>query len=144
MSVPENQRHKGRLEVHIKAQYMASYTSQILSNPKTFDPTVDMDLIADIKRCARLIYAKSWAANKINAGTNNVQHTLRYRLQQESIALCDEMLAYIGIAKQVYHIRHKRMKHWAGLISETRTLLQAWKESDVRRYGHPIADNIGT
>lgn len=30
MSVPEPLRHKGRLEVHVKAQYLASYTIKIL------------------------------------------------------------------------------------------------------------------
>lgn len=31
MSVPEPLRHKGRLEVHVKGQYLASYTIKILS-----------------------------------------------------------------------------------------------------------------
>lgn len=137
MSVPEGQRHKGRMEVHIKAQFLASYTSKILSNPKSFDPKIDIDLIARIKGCAFDIYAKAWSANKIRADASSYNRAWRYGLQEEAILLCDEMMAYIGIAKQVYHIRTKRMRYWSRLIIDVRNLLQAWKESDVNRYGKP-------
>lgn len=137
MSVPEPLRHKGRLEVHVKAQFLASYTAKILSNPKTFDPNTDAELIARIKNCAYDIYARAWSANKIRADTNGINRAWRYGLQEEAILLCDEMHAYIGIAKQVYHLRTKRMRYWSGLITEVRALLQGWKESDVSRYGQP-------
>lgn len=137
MSVPEGKRHKGRLEVHVKAQSLASYTAQILSNEKVFNPEVDSEIIRRIKNCAYDIYAKAWSANKIRADTNEVNRRMRYERQEEAILLCDEMLAYIGIAKQVFHLRSKRMKHWSGRIIEVQKLLQAWKESDVSRYGKP-------
>jgi len=137
MSVPEPLRHKGRLEVHVKAQLMASYTAKILSNTKVFNPEVDTEIINRIKCCAYDIYAKAWAANQIRANTNQINRITRYSLQEEAILLCDEMLAYIGIAKQVFHLTSKRMKYWSGLITEVRRLLQAWKESDVSRYGQP-------
>ena len=137
MSVPEGKRHKGRLELHVKAQYMASYTARILSNDKTFNPEVDEEIIRRIKNCAYDIYAKTWAANKIRAETNPINRKMRYTMQEESILLCDQMLAYIGIAKQIFHLRSKRMKYWSGLILEVRELIQRWKESDVDRYGHP-------
>lgn len=49
MSVPEPLRHKGRLEVHVKAQFLASYTAKILCNDKVFDPKTDMELINRIR-----------------------------------------------------------------------------------------------
>ena len=133
----EPHRHKGRMEVHIKAQSLASYTAHILSNQKVFDPAIDVELVNRIKNCAYDIYAKSWAANKINASTNGINRIFRYNLQEEAMMLCDEMLAYIGIAKSVFHLRAKRMKYWSGMIMDVRNLLQAWKESDVDRYGQP-------
>ena len=54
MSVPEPLRHKGRLEVHVKAQYLASYTIKILGNNKTFPADVDYVLTDRIKACAPL------------------------------------------------------------------------------------------
>lgn len=137
MSVPEPLRHKGRLEVHVKAQYLASYTIRILGNEKIFDPEVDKELIHRIKCCALDIYAKLWSANKIHADTNAINREIRYRLQVEAWMLCNEMLAYIGIAKQVFHLRKNRMKYWGELICEVQALIQAWKESDVSRYGQP-------
>lgn len=137
MSVPEPLRHKGRLEVHVKTQFLASYTIKILGNEKTFPPTVDKDLVGRIRGCAMDIYAKAWTANKIRAEGNAVNREMRYRLQEEAILMCDEMLAYIGIAKQVFHLRSRRMKYWGGLITEAQGMLQAWKESDIKRYGRP-------
>ena len=126
MSVPEPLRHKGRLEVHVKAQFLASYTIKILANEKVFPPTVDTELVRRIRACPMDIYAKAWTANKIHAETNEANREMRYRLQEEAILLCDEMLAYIGIAKQVFHLRSKRMKYWGGLIVEVQGLLQGW------------------
>ena len=131
MSVAEPLRHKGRLEVHIKAQFLATYTAMILKNEKIFDPNIDKALIDRIRNCAYDIYIKSWQANKIRAETNSVNRIMRYNLQEEAILLCDELHACVGIAKTVYHLRQRRMKYWSGLITEVRKLLQAWKESDV-------------
>lgn len=137
MSVAEPLRHKGRLEVHIKAQFLAVYTFKILTNENIFDPNVDRALIERIRECAYDIYIKSWQANKIRAETNEVNRAMRYKLQEEAILLCDEIHACIGIAKSVFHLRQRRMKYWSGLITETRRLIQAWKESDADRYGQP-------
>ena len=137
VSVAEPLRHKGRLEVHVKAQFLASYTAEILKNQKVFNPEVDKVLIDRMRNCAYDIYVKSWQANKIRAETNVVNRTMRYSLQEEAILLCDELHACIGIAKKIYHLRDKRMKYWSGLIMDVRKLLQAWKESDVSRYGPP-------
>lgn len=137
MSVAEPLRHKGRLEVHIKAQFLAVYTSKILTNENIFDPNVDRALIERIRECAYDIYIKSWQANKIRAETNEVNRAMRYKLQEEAILLCDEIHACIGIAKSVFHLRQRRMKYWSSLITEVRKLIQAWKESDADRYGQP-------
>lgn len=137
MSVPEGKRHKGRMEVHIKAQALASYTARILANENVFKPETDREIINRIRNCAYDIYAKAWAANRVRAETNDLNRRMRYELQEEAILLCDTMLAYIGIAKQVFHLRSKRIKFWSSLIIEVQKLLQAWKESDVSRYGQP-------
>lgn len=137
MSVVEPERHKGRLEVHVKAQALAAYTVLIVKNPKVFDPEVDEDLIKRIKSYSMDIYEKAWAANKINAETNQINRAMRYQLQEEALLCCDCLHADIGIAKSVFHLRKRRMKFWSGLITEVRALLQAWKESDVKRYGQP-------
>ena len=137
MSVAEPLRHKGRMEVHVRAQFLSAYTAKILKNKNIFDPDVDKNLIDRIRNCAYDIYIRSWQANKIRAETNSINRITRYNLQEEAILLCDELYALIGIAKSVYHLRAKRMKYWSGLILNVRTLLQRWKESDVKHYGQP-------
>ena len=137
MSVPEPIRHKGRLEVHVKAQFLAYYTSKILGNKNAFDPEIDERLIARMKTCSEDIYIRAWQANKIRAETNRIDRITRYNLQGEAILLCDELHACIGIAKPVFHLRTRKVKYWSGLITEVRKLLQSWKESDVKRYGQP-------
>ena len=137
MSVAEPLRHKGRLEVHVKAQFLATYTAEILKNQRIFSPEVDKNLIDRIRNTSIDIYVKAWQANRIRAETNEINRAMRYKLQEEAILLCDELHACIGIAKSVYHLRAKRMKYWSGLIQDVRKLLQAWKESDVSRYGQP-------
>ena len=137
MSVPEGKRTKNNLEVFVKAQDMALHTIKILSNEKVFDPKIDKMLIDKIKICAYDISAKAWSANKIKADTNTINRCARYSLQVEAIELCDEMLAYVGIAKRLYHVRYKKIHYWAEMIVGVRKLLQAWKESDVKRYGKP-------
>ena len=125
------------MEVHIRAQALASYTAKILSNEKIFDPKVDREIVSRIRNCAYDIYIKAWSANKIRAEANDINRRIRYELQKEAILLCDTMLACIGIAKQVFHLRSKRIKYWAEMITEVQKLLQAWKESDINRYGKP-------
>lgn len=137
MSVPEGERRKGRLEVHVKAQFLAVHTAKILSNKNVFDPGIDPVIIYRIKNCAYDIFAKTWAANQIRADTNTLNRVWRYNLQEEALLLCDEMLAYIGMAKQVFHLRKPKTKYWANLVVEVKRLIQAWKESDVKRYGQP-------
>jgi len=85
MSVVEPERHKGRLEVHVKAQALAAYTALIVKNQKVFDPEVDEDLIKRIKSYSMDIYEKAWAANKINAETNQINRAMRYQLQEEAL-----------------------------------------------------------
>lgn len=135
MSVPEGLRHTGRMEVHVKAQALASYTAKIISNENNFDPEIDDEIIKRIKNCAYDIYTKSWSANGIHAESNEVNRRMRYELQEEAITKCRELMALIGIAKQIFHISSKRMKYWSEKIMEVQALIQAWKESDIKRYG---------
>ena len=60
LSVAEPLRHKGRFEVHVKAQFLATYTAEILKNEKIFDPNVDKMLIDRMRKCAIDIYDQSY------------------------------------------------------------------------------------
>lgn len=132
----EPERRGNRLLVHIRAQELAAYTVEILGNPKKFNPEIDEELIKRIKGCSLDIYAKLWAANRWRADGTTMERLCRRNLQEEAISICDEMHAYIGIAKKVFHISHRRMKYWSKQITGARTLAQSWKESDMKRFGN--------
>lgn len=151
MSVAEPLRHKGRLEVHIKAQFLAVYTSKILTNENIFDPNVDRALIERIRECAYDIYIKLWQANKIRAETNEVNRAMRYKLQEEAILLCDEIHACIGIAKSVFHLRQRRMKYYRlvqkakrGEISRAKVdeSYRSWRECASKGDGYRMLKNM--
>lgn len=137
MSVPEGKRSQGRMEVFVKARQLATHTARICSNKNIFKPEIDEELICRLKSYAYDIYSESWEANKIRAETNNVNRKMRYEKQEKALLLCDRMLVHISIAKQVFHLKSKKVKYWTQLIIEVQKLLQAWKESDVKRYGQP-------
>lgn len=139
MSVPAPLRRQGHLEVHTKALELAKHTAKILSNESIFDPNIDSEIISRIRNCAYDIYAKSWSANCIRATTKSA-FELRHQLQVESILHCDQMFAYINIAKQVFHLRTRKIQYWSGLITDVKKLLQAWKDGDMRRNGAGFAD----
>ena len=137
MSVPEGKRTESQMSVFVKAHELAVHTAVVLANKKIFNPEIDETLINRIRGCGYDILAKALTANRIRADTNSINWQMRYRLQQETISLCDEMYAYINIAKKIYHVRNKKIVYWLKILSDTRALLQRWKENDIRRYGRP-------
>ena len=54
-------------------------------------------------------------------------------LQLEAHDSCNELLALIQIAQEVFHLRTNRMKYWGNLIIETRGLIKSWHEKDRKR-----------
>ena len=65
------------MEVHVKAQFLASYTAKILSNEKVFNPKVDSEIIGRIKNCARESLIRSFAK-----GVDDIE-ILRSRLRDD-------------------------------------------------------------
>ena len=138
MTVPASQRSKPNLEAVEKARELAAYTIHITSNPKVFKPEYQTALTNDIVHCAKEIYTCSWKANNINVGEppkiNEEARKDRERLQRIAVANCYELLSLIQLAKPVFHLTAKRVKYWGRFTVTCRSILQAWKESDSRRY----------
>lgn len=137
MSVPEGLRSESRLKVFVAAMDLASHTALITSNPNVFVPARGEDLIRQINRCACDIYMKAWRANHIRVDGDFVNYRIRLRLQEEAISLCDEMLAYIGLAKSVFHLRYRKINAWTEKVNAVQALLRGWNKSDTIRFGRP-------
>lgn len=112
MSVNESERGKGKFDVLIKANDLAVYTIRITKNPKIFLPEYQTALTNDIIHTAKEIFTKAWTANNIRVGDEPRNWLERKKLQQEAARECNNLLAFIQMAKPLYHLTSKRVKYW--------------------------------
>lgn len=133
MSVPQGKRGENQLQIFIKAEELAVYTTRICSNKKTFNTDYYDALTSKIVDIAQRIYIDSWTAN--NVVVKDID-TFKHRrdLQVKAHEECNELLAYIQMAKRVYHLRASRIKYWSQLTTDCRNMIAKWKDSDTRRY----------
>ena len=133
MSVPVNQRTHGKLEVCVKAHDLCCYTLQITANKKNFTQEFQESLTNRIVEAAIDIHTLCWSANNILV--NSVDDLRERTMYQEKAAIrCNILLSLIDVAKQIFHLSTKRVTYWAGKTIETRNLIRAWRESDLKRY----------
>jgi len=133
MSVVEEKRRKGKLEVCIKALELASYTIQITANEKVFDPKFRAAVTDDLISHAKDIYLICWTANNIRVASEEA-YKERKRLQDKAVVKCNAFLGLLDIAKKVFHLDTKRVTYWGKKIVECRTLIKAWRDADRKRY----------
>ena len=134
MSVPEEKRKPGKLEVIIKALDLATYTIQITSNEKVFDPKYRAAVTNDLVTHAKEIYLICWTANNIRVTSDEETYKERKRLQDKAIIECTTFLGLLDIAKKVFHLETKRVTYWGNKIINCRKLIRAWRDSDKKRY----------
>ena len=134
MSVPEEKRKPGKLEVIIKALDLATYTIQITANEKTFNPKYHAAVTDDLINHAKEIYLICWTANNIRVTSDNETYKERKRLQDKAIVECTTFLGLLDIAKRVFHLETKRVTYWGNKIINCRKLIRAWRDSDKKRY----------
>lgn len=133
MSVVEEKRRKGKLEVIIKTLELANYTIQITANEKVFDPKFRVAVTDDLISHAKDIYLICWTANNIRV-SNEEAFRERLRLEDKAIVKCNTFLGLLDIAKKVFHLDTKRVTYWGNKIVECRKLIRAWRDSDRKRY----------
>ena len=134
MSVNAGDRIEGKLEVLVKARKLASYTIHICCNEKWFPQKYKNAIIDKIVNTATDIFIKCWTANNILVNGDKEKAIKRCRLQVEAHDDCNNLLAMIEIAHEVFHLTSKRMKYWGELIIAVRNLILAWNKSDSKRF----------
>lgn len=139
MSVPESKRNPQPVFLAgLKARELAAHTLKICTNPKVFDPRFNHALTGQIIGTATGVYICVRRANnvRVDKGKDGWEERAEHRreLQDKAAMLCNDMLAYIDLAKPVYHLRANKVKYWAKLTVEARTLIQAWRDADTARY----------
>lgn len=133
MSVVEEKRRKGKLEVIIKALDLANYTIQITANEKVFDPKFRAAVTDDLISHAKDIYLICWTANNIRVSSEEAAKE-RLRLQDKAVTKCNTFLGLLDIAKKVFHLDTKRVTYWGSKIMECRKLIRAWRDTDRKRF----------
>lgn len=133
MSVPESQRSESKLSVLNKALEVSTYSIRIMANHKKFDPCYDEVLGKDLKTAALTIYRYAWLANDLKV-TSRETYFARNELQRRAIGACNDLLIYINIAHMLYHLKGKRVEHWASITLESRDLLRSWLNADRQFY----------
>ena len=133
MSVVEETRRKGKLEVIIKALDLANYTIQITANEKVFDPKFRAAVTDDLISHAKDIYLICWTANNIRVSSEEAAKE-RLRLQDKAVTKCNTFLGLLDIAKKVFHLDTKRVTYGGSKIVECRKLIRAWRDTDRKRF----------
>ena len=81
------------------------------------------------------IYKDAWTANNVKVDGDPEKWRYRKALEERSAIGCNNLLAMIGLSKQLFHLKSAKEKYWSELTLETRNLIRKWKESDQNRYG---------
>lgn len=134
-NVPDTPQNR-QLEAAWEARELALYTIQICNNKNIFLPEYQSSLTDDIIRTAKDIYIHVWTANNIRVTGSERKELFAYRskLQCRAIWDCNNLLALIGLARPLFHLKGKKVKYWSEKTLKTRNYIKKWKESDQDRY----------
>lgn len=133
MSVPEGLRKESKLEVIVKARELAAYTIRITKNPKVFLPEYNTAITNDIISTAKNIFIDAWTANNIYVKEAKDWEE-RSRLQQKAALECNNLLALMQLAQEIFHLSTRRIKYWGSKTIEVRNKIRAWHDADRERY----------
>lgn len=132
-NVPDTPQNR-QLNACWKARGLALHTIKICNNKNIFLPEYHSALTDDLIRTAKDIYIDVWTANNIRVDKKKKNWEYRSNLQKKAILNCNNMLAMIGLARSLFHLRGKKASYWSKLAIETRNYIKKWHESDQDRY----------
>lgn len=142
MSVNAGQRNVPETPANIQldacwlARGVALHTIKICTNKNIFLPEYQTALTDDLIRTAKNIYIYVWTANNINVAKRPAQWKYREQYQLKAVLECNNLLAMIGLARSLYHLRGKKASYWSKMVIEARKKIQAWHAKDIERYAN--------
>lgn len=134
MSVPASKRGQGKLEVLVDAKKLASYTIQICCNEKVFLPQYKNAMTDKIIATATNIFVYAWTANNVLVSGDPERFKYRQDLQTKAAEECNNLLALMQIAQDLFHLKTKRIEYWGRNTIEVRRKIRSWRESDRKRF----------
>lgn len=130
--VPENERNL-QLNACWEARELAMHTIRICTNENIFLPIYKEALTDKLINMSISIYLNVWSANNVRVTGSN-EWSRRHTLQQQALMSCESMLALIGLSRQVFHLRNKKVNYWSKLLINTENSIRKWERSDVKRF----------
>lgn len=134
-NVPDTPQNR-QLDAAWYARELAIYTIKICTNENVFLPEYRSALTDDIIRTAKNIYINTWTANNIRVDGKRKEELWNWRshLQKQAILDCNNLLALIGLARMLFHLKGKRVNFWSEQTLKARNYIKKWRESDIDRY----------
>lgn len=135
-NVPDTPQNR-QLDACWKARGVALHTIKICTNKNIFLPEYQAAITDDLIRMAKDIYIKVWTANniRVTAGRKDLW-AYRSKLQIQAVLESNNLLASIGLARAVFHLKGKKVAYWSKLVIESRNMIQKWHEADVNRFSN--------
>lgn len=133
MSVPVGKRTESKLAVQTKAKELALYTVTICGNEKIFPKRDRWILTNRIVTTTLEIMESVDVANSIYITTKG-DFELRRKYQTIAFASTARLLGLMELAYVKYRIDSKRIRYWTQLVSDERSLIRKWGQSDKKRY----------
>lgn len=121
------------LEVIVKARELVKYTRTLAKQEKVFPKRDRWLTVAPIVKHSLNILIYLREANSINCRISN-DYVKRRELQLMAYASCESLLSLLQIVYEQDNVEGRRIEYWTGLVLDVEKLLQAWTQSDWRRY----------
>lgn len=132
-SVRKKDQAEHRFTVLDKVLDMYSHTITVISNDKIFDRTYS-SMISRIEEEARTIYHYVRSANEDYDNRKQDEALMRIKLQEQAIELCKWLKTDVRLAKNVFHLRAKKVAYWTKLINESMAAINGWHIGEKRNY----------
>lgn len=133
VSVVKGKRGKTKLEVIDKAEELAKYSINMVSQEKHFPKRYRWIFASKIGDSAIEVNSLVHKANAIYPKVK-VEAQLRIRYVNEAIAEISNLLSLISLCRQAKDVSLENIDHWLTLATYVRTLLLRWKEACHKNY----------
>jgi len=133
MSVRQNERGEGNLQVLNACRNLAVYTVNVCKQEKVFPKSQRWIMSKPIVDECLQLYSCIKRANAVLVHTSD-EFAYRHMQQVEAHSHLEALLTLIDLAYGVFGIDSQKVSYWTGLALETDKLLKGWTKSDTTRY----------
>lgn len=134
-NVPDTPQNR-QLDAAWYARELAVYTLKICANKNVFLQEHESAVTEKIRELAIGIYMDVQDANNIRVEGRQREQLWaeREKLQRRAIRKCKKLMAMIGLARGLFHLKGKRVNYWSEQVKTARDYIAKWWQGDCKRY----------